>query len=209
MADLQSGLLLTMVPELGRLKGTREVNGWHNNESSWDHTWQVLENARNLLDRQNLSRLRHRLDYTIIGSRSQGELFEWANMLHDIAKPDTQFIYPDGTTLYHGHEPRGSEMAAEIMKRLGFAAEEVAWVRYLVRWHGDMHAFFGLEEVKFQPWFQGWCLAHRARLPELFLHSWADSLYSYEEETNPTLYQRRLKRYENILEDASFHALVA
>lgn len=57
-----------------------------------------------------------------------------AALFHDIGKPRTITIDDTGTHFY-GHDVKGAEMTAEIMKRLKFSNSEIEQTIKLVRWH--------------------------------------------------------------------------
>ena len=204
-SDFVPGALVSAVPELLLLQGTLECNTWHNNETTWTHTWQVFENVRWLLVQPGLSGMSESFDLDAIDGRTLAELFAWANVLHDVAKPATQDIHlHEGArrSLYPGHEAAGAEMARTILARLGFTSAQVEWVAYIVRWHGDMHAFFGKPAAEFEVRRADWQAAHPHHWRELFLHSWADTMGGYLEHTNKAEYDLRLERYAQILCDS-------
>lgn len=202
-SDFVPGALVSFVPELLLLQGTLECNAWHNNETTWTHTWQVVENVRWLLAQAGLSGMSEHFDLDTIGGRTVAELFAWANVLHDIAKPATQDIHlHEGVrrSLYPKHELVGARMSTRIMSRLGFTRDQIDWVYHIVLWHGEMHAFFGLkDEGEFQVRLGAWKVAHPVHYDYLILHSWADTLGGYLEHTNKQEYDLRLVRYARIL----------
>lgn len=196
--------MCVLVPEWRALYYTCEMNGWHYGESTKEHTLQVIKNALALLRRPKFSRLRAHLENTAIDGRSLLELFLWANVLHDIAKPYTQEIKLErlvDPVLYPGHEAKGAEMVPDILGRLNFTAEQIAWVTYIVRWHGDMHGFFGKPEEDFQQKQAEWEASHGPYLRYLYLHSWADTIGAKLEERDPVQYDLRLHRYGLLLTD--------
>ncbi len=203
--DFTDGVLVQYVPELLLLQGTLECNSWHNNETTWTHTWQVVENVRSLLASRQMALFASSINSGAIGDRTIGELFAWANVLHDIAKPATQDIHLfEGRrrSLYPGHEAAGAIMARDILTRLRFSEKQIAWVEYIVRWHGDMHGFFGRPQDEFEEKCAAWKKAHPDHYEELFLHSWADTIGGYLMHTNPSEYHLRMDRYQKILYEA-------
>lgn len=195
-------VLVGFVPELRALDATREINGWHYGESTKEHTLQVIKNVLNLLRQSRFSWLRDHLTSQSIDGRSLLDLFLWANLLHDIAKPYTQEVVltrvPD-MVLYPGHEEMGAKMTQEILDRLGFNPDQIAWVSYIVRWHGDMHGFFGKGDEEFSARRGEWEKVHGPHLVHLYLHSLADTIGSRLEEWNPTQYDLRLARYGQLI----------
>lgn len=206
--EASPGPLVQLIPELQLLYGTLEKNTWHNNETTAAHTMQVCKNVPAILERSDMSGLRRRLMTSTVGGRSIADLFAWANVLHDVAKPITQSIHLDesGVTrrsLYPGHEAMGELLSWKILGNLsGFDHDQTRWIAYIVRWHGDMHAFFGLKDKEaFEAKRDAWIKTHPDHCLELFLHSWADTMYGHLQVTNEAEYNLRLDRYTEILGD--------
>lgn len=61
-------------------------------------------------------------------------LLRLAGLLHDVAKPETA-VFRDGRLRFPRHGPRGAEMMAERLPRLGFEPEAVDVVTRLIRYH--------------------------------------------------------------------------
>ncbi|MFH1169660.1 MAG: HD domain-containing protein [Chloroflexota bacterium] len=68
------------------------------------------------------------------GSTGQ-EMLKLAALLHDIAKPATKTVDPDGRARFTGHPAEGATMAAGIMERLRFSSREAKLVETLVKHH--------------------------------------------------------------------------
>ena len=58
-----------------------------------------------------------------------------AALFHDIGKPVTLTLDEDGTTHFHGHATKGSEMTKSILKRLRFDNDTIYTVTKLVLYH--------------------------------------------------------------------------
>lgn len=58
-----------------------------------------------------------------------------ATLLHDIGKPDTREIRPDGRTRFFGHSELGAELAAGRLQELRFPARLIGQVRLLIEQH--------------------------------------------------------------------------
>ena len=58
-----------------------------------------------------------------------------AALLHDIAKPPTHLIAPNGRHTFYDHPQIGAEMAREILTRWRFSNDEIDDVSHLVRLH--------------------------------------------------------------------------
>jgi poly(A) polymerase len=112
----RTGLLELIVPELPALK--LEQDPVHKHKDVFLHTLAVLERARPSDD------LELRL----------------AAMLHDIGKPKTRHIGPEGVSFYH-HEVVGAEMARERLRALRYPNTTIDHVEQLVRFHHRFHTY--------------------------------------------------------------------
>jgi poly(A) polymerase/tRNA nucleotidyltransferase (CCA-adding enzyme) len=70
-----------------------------------------------------------------IGRYPRAALFKLGALLHDVAKPQTKQLTPDGGVSFHEHQTIGGEIAAALTRQLGFADDEVRYVRTIVREH--------------------------------------------------------------------------
>jgi putative nucleotidyltransferase with HDIG domain len=58
-----------------------------------------------------------------------------AALLHDVGKPDTAELDPDGQVRFIGHEGVGATMAADALHRLRFSGDVVRLIQTIVRHH--------------------------------------------------------------------------
>lgn len=76
---------------------------------------------------------------SLAGGLSEGRrrlaLLKVAALLHDVAKPETRAVQPDGRVRFFGHADLGADMARKIMRRLRFSAKECTFVALLVAEH--------------------------------------------------------------------------
>ena len=56
-------------------------------------------------------------------------------LLHDIAKPQTKTIDPDGRIRFNGHSDQGAEIAGKLMRRLRYPSREVRIVERMIGAH--------------------------------------------------------------------------
>jgi len=111
-----SGLMDTSVPQL--LELTRMADhGPRHPLSLWDHTLRVVQGVEPDL------------------------ALRWAALLHDIAKPETRTLEPDGRIRFFHHEDRGAFMATEILVGLRYPGQVVDAVSLLVETHMQIHAY--------------------------------------------------------------------
>jgi tRNA nucleotidyltransferase/poly(A) polymerase len=122
---MDHGLMKAVIPEVLELRGPKAMQDpvWHPEGLTWNHTRMVLD---------NLVKLR-----TMPGT-TQFELM-MAGLLHDVAKPATQKIWPDGGISNHGHAELGAKMAKNIASRLKLSTAETDRVVTLIELHMKMH----------------------------------------------------------------------
>ncbi len=104
-------------PELREMEGV-DQGKWHHLDV-WEHTLLVIDNLPQ--------------------PRSITQVL--AALLHDVAKPRTWSCDADLNIRFFGHETLGAEMAAQILRRLKFANEEILPVTLLVKNHMRLGSF--------------------------------------------------------------------
>ncbi len=106
----QGGVLDVWLPEVAALVGFGDGEWRH--KDVWKHTKQVV--------RQAVPRLAVR----------------WGALLHDIAKPRTRSIEPNGEVHFFGHAELGAAMFRKsVAKRLAFEGELYERVHFLILYH--------------------------------------------------------------------------
>jgi poly(A) polymerase len=109
-----TGLADEFLPELNAMR--LEQDPVHTHKDVLAHTIAVVRNTR--------PKLRVRL----------------AALLHDIGKPKTRSIGPDGVSFHH-HEVVGARMADERMRALRFSSEQISDVTNLIYLHLRIHTY--------------------------------------------------------------------
>jgi putative nucleotidyltransferase with HDIG domain len=71
----------------------------------------------------------------VTGGHSRRLLLTLAALLHDVGKPDTGTVDPDGRVRFIGHEGVGAKMAADALQRLRFSGDAVRLVGTVIRHH--------------------------------------------------------------------------
>ncbi|HWL66487.1 MAG TPA: CCA tRNA nucleotidyltransferase [Actinomycetota bacterium] len=102
------------LPELGALK--LEQDPVHKHKDVFHHTLAVVKRTRPVLE------------------------LRLAALLHDIGKPKTRKIGPDGVSFHH-HEVEGARMAEERLRALRFPNQVVLAVAEIIRLHHRFHTF--------------------------------------------------------------------
>jgi len=113
LAD-STGLTDLFLPELSALK--LEQDPVHRHKDVFHHTLAVVERAK------------------------PEERLRLAALLHDIGKPRTRRIGPEGVTFHH-HEVVGADMAARRLRELRYPNETVDAVRELIFLHHRFHTY--------------------------------------------------------------------
>jgi len=103
-------------------------------------------------------------------------LFKLAVLLHDVAKPQTRALKPDGGVSFYDHQSIGAEIAWEVTRRLRLSRAAGEYVRLIVREHmrpGQLNELgSALTERAVYRFFR----ATGEAGPEVLLHSLCDHL---------------------------------
>ncbi len=141
------GLLTALIPELAEARGVSQPQEHH-----WDvfnHSAKAVTAVDFLLRRGSWqyagkevldfvpwsAQLARHFELKVSDGSSRRLLLKLAALLHDIAKPQTRIINPQGRTRFFGHPQQGAPIAAGILKRLRFSGKEVKLVEAVVRYH--------------------------------------------------------------------------
>jgi poly(A) polymerase len=114
LAD-QTGITDLFLPELSALK--LEQDPVHKHKDVFHHTLAVLERAERILE------------------------VRLAALLHDIGKPKTRRIDPQGGVSFHHHEMVGADMAAARLKQLRYPNDVAHTVENIIRLHHRFHTY--------------------------------------------------------------------
>ncbi len=116
-----TGITDLFLPELSALK--LEQDPVHKHKDVFAHTLAVLERATKLHGDEPILELR------------------LAALLHDIGKPKTRRIDPEGGVSFHHHEVVGADMARDRLRELRFPSEVVGTVEEMIRLHHRFHTY--------------------------------------------------------------------
>ena len=108
-----SGLLKVILPELAACKGCEQPPQFHPEGDVFVHT---------------------RLMLSLLPGEVSAPLV-FGVLLHDIGKPPTAKVDPDGRVRFNGHEHVGAEMTLGVMERLRFSRAEIDATVEAVRMH--------------------------------------------------------------------------
>jgi len=128
----EAGLLETIFPELEQ---TRKVttNAYHH-LGLWDHSLEAVAQAESKLP-ELPSWLQQDLAVELSTGITRLQALKIACLLHDIGKPDTWQISPDGRHSFYGHDRLGAEMCELLAERMRWSKPVSRFIVKLVRWH--------------------------------------------------------------------------
>jgi putative nucleotidyltransferase with HDIG domain len=106
----------------------------------WEHSLRALEAAEGLLGDLGLlaphaARVAAHLAEPLGSGLTRREVLKLAALLHDVAKPETRSVDPDGRVRFTGHDRLGAEHAARIAARLRWPTRAARVLERLVRQH--------------------------------------------------------------------------
>lgn len=109
------------------------------------------------------------------GGHRRAGLLKLAALLHDVAKPATAELRPDGSVTFYGHQELGAEQVAAIGRRLRLSRNDTAYLALVVREHmrpGQLRTAEVLTERAVARYFRDLGDAG----PDVLLHELADHL---------------------------------
>jgi len=121
---VQTGVADQVLPEVSRLR--MEADEHHRHKDVYQHSLTVLRQAIELEPHYGL-----RGDLTV----------RLAALLHDIGKPKTRELLPDGRVAFHLHEVIGAKMATRRLAALRFPNDVIRDVSKLVELHLRFHGY--------------------------------------------------------------------
>ena len=107
----ETGLLDLWLPELRPLIGLAQNH--HHDLDAWEHT------------------------LAVVAATPVDPSLRWAALLHDLGKPGTHSVGPDGGVHFYGHEAGSCRLAGEVLGRLKASRALIEAVLALVRHHGQ------------------------------------------------------------------------
>ncbi len=148
------GLLEHVIPELMATKGVEQprMHYW----DVWGHSLHTVEAAEGVTGGHQNSPVYSCVPWTpeseayfaqkVSDGHSRRTILKVAALLHDIAKPQTKTLEPDGRTRFFGHSEQGAEVAELRLARLNFSNRGVDLVRWMVLHHLRPASMSGKEE---------------------------------------------------------------
>jgi poly(A) polymerase len=128
-----------VLPELARLRGI-EQSKYHHLDVH-DHTRAVLAETI-AIERDPAEAFGELggavaavLDEPLANELTRGEALRFGALFHDVAKPSTRGITPEGRITFMGHDATGAEMAVAALRRLRASERLADYVAALTRHH--------------------------------------------------------------------------
>lgn len=136
----EHGLTAAILPELAAQRGV-EQNVFHHLDV-YDHTLAVLQAVIDLERDPAAAGLGEHADAVaallaepLADELTRGQAMRFAALLHDVAKPRTRALAPDGRVTFLGHDELGAEMARGILRRWHASERLADYVAVLTRHH--------------------------------------------------------------------------
>ncbi len=184
--------------EFFELKNYVENNGWHNNDSVFNHTLTVLEELEKLLKTIN-NKINSYLNQKV-DNYTRKDLLFLGTLFHDIAKSDS-FVESDESTSCLKHEELGGEKVKSILNRFDLSNREKDIVIRIVKYHGEIHVILEPKNDKLEEQYQKFKSECHDIFMELILLAMADTLGSQLKDNNPEEFNFRIDFYKKIIND--------
>ncbi len=116
------GALAALVPELGECRGLDQSPYHHRDVLG--HTLEVVRHTADLVAdpepafRSRAGRVAEVLAAPLADELTRGQALGLPALLHDMAKPATRAVTPEGRVTFMGHDRLGAEMADAVLRRL-------------------------------------------------------------------------------------------
>jgi putative nucleotidyltransferase with HDIG domain len=136
-----TGVTETILPELSALRGVQQSRFHH--LDVFEHTREVLAETLELerdpsilcVDDDQARKVMRWLAAPLANELTRGHALRFGALLHDIAKPQTRAVTPEGRVTFIGHDEAGAELAGAILRRMRAAERLRTHVAALTRHH--------------------------------------------------------------------------
>jgi poly(A) polymerase len=133
------GVTDTVLPELSRLRGV-EQSQYHHLDVH-DHTVAVLAETIELVREPEQwcgahgEAVHAMLAEPLANELTRGQALRFGALFHDVAKPQTRHVTPEGRVTFMGHDETGADVAAAVLARLRASERLCEHVAALTRHH--------------------------------------------------------------------------
>ena len=137
------GMLQHVIPELMEAKGVEQprMHYW----DVWGHSLHTVEAAEGVTGGHQNSPVFSCVPWTpesesyfaeiVSDGHTRRTILKLAALFHDIAKPRTKTLEPDGRTRFFGHSEKGAVMAEERLRQLRLSSRGMVMVSRMVEHH--------------------------------------------------------------------------
>jgi poly(A) polymerase len=197
-------LLTQIIPEIEALRRT-DQEGFHHLDV-WKHSLETLKHTEELP--KNLKRLfpkfykkiNKHLGEEVANKQPRIILLKLATLLHDLGKPQTQTVTPEGRMRFIGHEEKGVEMAEEIGKRLRLSRKAIETVKREILHHMRPGNLSGVPKLTNRAIFRFFRDCKEEGIETLLL-SYGDRLAAQGPLATPRMIKRHREVVEEMVED--------
>ena len=140
----QLGLLRHVIPELMDTKGVGQPRT-HHYWDVWGHSLHTVQAAEGVTGGHQNSPVFSCVPWTpetesyfaevVSDGHTRRTILKLAALLHDIAKPQTKTLEPDGRTRFFGHSEQGAEVAERRLSSLRLSNRGASMVSRMVLYH--------------------------------------------------------------------------
>lgn len=197
-------LLTQIIPEIEALRktdqeGFHHLDVWEHSLEALKHTEEILKNLKKLFPKF-YKKINKHLEEEVADKQPRITLLKLATLFHDLGKPQTQAITPEGRMRFIGHEEKGVKMAEEIGKRLRLARKAIETVKREILYHMRPGNLSGVSELTNRAIFRFFRDCKEEGVETLIL-SYGDRLASCGPLATPGMIKRHREVVEEMLGD--------
>jgi putative nucleotidyltransferase with HDIG domain len=167
----ECGLLEKIFPELAQTR-TVPKNAYHHLDL-FEHSVETVVQAEKAILSEvgnHAPHLRDELSYGV----SRLAATKIASLLHDIGKPQTWVVTPEGKHTFIGHDGVGADMVVALAERMHWSRPVERFVSKLVKWHLRPGQLFQQRDLPSDKAFYRFYRKAGAEVPELLLLALGD-----------------------------------
>ena len=197
-------LLTQIIPEIEALRktdqeGFHHLDVWEHSLGALKHTEEILKNLKKLFPKF-YKKINKHLKEEVADKQPRITLLKLATLFHDLGKPQTQAITPEGRMRFIGHEEKGVGMAEEIGKRLRLSRKAIEIVKREILHHMRPGNLSGVPELTNRAIFRFFRDCKEEGVETLIL-SYGDRLASRGPLATPGMIKRHREVVEKMLGD--------
>lgn len=193
---IKSNRLLDELPEFYELKNVIENGNWHNHESTFEHTLNVLYNYVKFLIKSK-GKISGYLNKKI-NTYQVKDLIYLAILFHDLGKKET-IIKSGDKSSFPLHEKISATKSRRILKKFNLSASENEFVLEIIKKHSYLHSIVEMDNKKLEQQFNGLKKKMPRYIVGLVILVMADTINSHLKVTMPEKYKFRINFYKEKL----------